>query len=66
MNIGGLTDATLMELHALIRKCMEEDDKLPKGSKKYEVRENADWWQQANAIEAELSKRNKPFRKIDW
>jgi hypothetical protein len=66
MNIPGLTDATLLELHALIRRCMEQDDKLSTGSKKYQVRENADWRQQANAIEAELSKRNRDFRKIEW
>lgn len=66
MNVPELTDASLLDLHPLIRECLAADDGSPKDKKRYGVREYPDWRRQADAFESELTKREISFTKIDW
>ena len=66
MNISELSDASLRDLHILLREHLAEDDGLPDGQKKWGVREYSGWRQQANEYEVELTKRKIAFRPIDW
>lgn len=66
MNIPRLTDETIIELHRLIQTCLECDDALPPGRKRWGVREYPDWQKQASDFEAELERRNLEYTKIAW
>jgi len=66
MNIPGLTDQSLKDLHVLISETLAADDKLPPGKKKWGVREYPDWRRQADAFEAEMKKRRIAFDPIKW
>jgi len=61
-----LPTATLLDLHAAIRTALDEDDKLPSGEKKYLVREDPDFRQEAREIEALLDKRRQTHTRIPW
>jgi hypothetical protein len=64
-----ITDAStngLKLLHEAIKYALIEDDLLPVGSKRYEVRESPDWRAQSEEIEAELIKRSEPVSFFSW
>jgi hypothetical protein len=65
MNIPGLMDQSLRDLHALIAECLAADDNAP-GERPFGVREYRDWRRQADAFEAELRTRNLAFNPIQW
>lgn len=66
MDIPKLSDGSLRDLHQALSEALETDDRLPQGKKIYGVRELPGWRPQANAYEAELTKRKIPFNKINW
>ena len=66
MNVTGLSTNGLKLLHETIRRALDEDDALPKDSKKYGVREYPDWRDQSEQFEAELINRSEPFSPIIW
>lgn len=66
MNIKRLSTNGLKLLHETIRGALKEDDALPAGSKKYDVREYPDWRAQCDQIEAELTKRLEPLSPTAW
>ena len=66
MNIPGLTDQSLKDLHTLIREALESDDAAPKNAKPYGVREYPDWKRQGDAYEAEMTSRKIQFEKLKW
>lgn len=66
MHIPGLSNNGLKLLHETTGEALKEDDALPKGSKKYGVREYPDWRAQSDEIEAELTKRLEAFTPIAW
>lgn len=63
-NYEGLTDATLKELHASIRKCLDADDQNSGEDKVYGVRKYSDWKEANTKIEAEMTRRNIVFDSI--
>jgi len=65
MNIPDLSDELLRALHRLIHEALS-DDASPDGAKSYGVREYPDWKRDADAFEAEMTKRGIPFDPIDW
>ncbi|MGO8954969.1 MAG: hypothetical protein ACLPWS_01115 [Rhodomicrobium sp.] len=66
MNIPGLSDQSLRDLHKLIREALAKDDASTTGAKAYGVREYPDWKRDADAFEAEMTARGISFDKIDW
>lgn len=66
MNIPGLTDQSLIDLHALIIEALRIDDGITSGPKPFEVREHHGWRTQADAYEAELAKRSIAYVPIPW
>ena len=66
MNVASLSDDRLSELHARIRRCLDDDDGLPAGPKKFEIRENPVWREQADVLEAELRRRNMEYVPVKW
>lgn len=66
MNIPGLSDSSLRDLHALIAEVLAADDQLPEGKKRWGVREYSDWRRQSDAFEAEMTKRGLPFTPTKW
>lgn len=66
MHIPGLSDGSLIDLHALIREALESDDRSADGRKLYGVRDYPDWRRQANDLEAEMRRRSIAFEPIDW
>ncbi len=66
MNIPGLSDQSLRDLHVMIREAMESDDATAFGPKPFGVRANPDWRRQADAFEQEMQTRGILFDEIDW
>jgi hypothetical protein len=66
MNVSGLTDQSLQDLHSLIAECLVADDALPTDQKKWGVRKYSDWRRQADAFEEEMKKRRLEFTPIEW
>ena len=67
MNIPGFSTNGLKMMHEGIRKALTHDDALSAGQDKtYGVREFADWREHADAIEAELDKRDVSYDKVAW
>jgi hypothetical protein len=61
-----LSTTSLKDLHDSIRRCIDEDDAMPKDTmKRYGVREYPDWKEHLDKIEAELKNRNQTFTPID-
>ncbi len=61
MRIDDMTTTSLVELHALVAECLAIDDSCLLCSKEFGVREHRDWRLQADAFEAELTR-----RQVDW
>lgn len=66
MDIPKLSDGSLKDLHQALSEALKADDELPPERKTYGVRELPGWRPQADAYEAELTKRKIPFEAIDW
>ena len=66
MDIPGLSDQSLHDLHSLIAETLSADDALPKDKKRWGVREYPDWRDQADAFEEEMKKRKLPYTPIKW
>lgn len=66
MNVPGLSDDSLKNLHDLISEVIKTDDALPKDKKRFGVREYPDWKKQSDEFEAELHRRGLPFTPISW
>lgn len=63
---GYSTSGLLMMYHGILQ-ALEVDDNLPSNSQKtFGVREYADWRRCADAMEAELNKRQINYQKISW
>lgn len=61
-----LSTAGILKLHTAIREALEEDDNAPPGSKRFGVREFADWRVMGDELEAELDKRGDEYDKLRW
>jgi hypothetical protein len=67
VNLQLLTTGALLMLHGSIRDALAVDDNTPDGKEKlFQVRENADWREQANALEEQLDRRGAAYDKIRW
>ncbi len=52
-------------MHLAVINALKADDAIPQGQEKiYGVRTNNDWWQWADSLESELTKRNVQFNKV--
>ncbi len=66
MDIRFLPTQSLKDFLQLIRECLEVDDAITSGPKRYGVREQFGWLKDACRCEAELESRGEPFVPIDW
>lgn len=67
IDIKKISDAALSMLHTPIGPALAADDAMPKGqSKKYGVRENADWQKWTNELESEMRARGMSFSPVKW
>lgn len=61
------SDSTLQEMHNAISRGLATEDALPAGAVgSHGFREHPDFRWQADAIERELARRNKPVTPIAW
>lgn len=66
-SIQGHSTSSLVMMHDGVLKSLGIDDRLPaEADKIYGVRENRDWRRLADAIEAELARREIVIDKICW
>jgi len=66
MDYNSLSTPMLLEFHAKIAACLNQDDQNPSPDKFYLVRKTPDWKIMADAIEAELTRREQAFTAIPW
>jgi hypothetical protein len=66
MDISKLLDAELKHLHDAIVSRKAEEFAVPVEDQVYGVRKYPDWKEQADAFEAEMTKRGIAFRQIRW
>lgn len=66
-SIPGYSTSGLLMMHSGVKQALAVDDNLPANVEKlYGVRHYPDWRRWANAIEAELDKRNVKYTKVAW
>lgn len=63
---GRTSEGGLRGLHDALRGALAEDDQLPKGAKKYGVREYADFREQSDLMEEVMRERDIDFTPISW
>ncbi len=57
----------LKGMHRAIHDRLVEEDNQPQGQEKiYDVRGQTDWREQADEMEAELTRRGIPFTPVPW
>ena len=68
MNYQAFTDEALLMMHYGTRGALAVDDELTRlGAEcRFRVRENFDWKQHADDLEAEMRRRGMNFQAIDW
>jgi hypothetical protein len=66
VDIEGLSDQSLLDLHSLIAQALAIDDALPANQKRFGVRQYPDWRRQSDAFEAEMTRRALTFTPIHW